>query len=92
MNADPLTLFDTWLAEAEAAEPNDPNAMSVATVDAAGRPSSRMVLLKGHDDRGFVFYTNQESRKAGELLANPLRGVALSLEVAPPPGADRRDA
>ena len=70
MTVDPLSLFDAWLAEAEAAEPNDPNAMSVATVDTAGRPSSRMVLLKGHDDRGFVFYTNHESRKAGELLAN----------------------
>lgn len=67
---DPFALFDAWLAEAEAAEPNDPNAMALATADAAGRPSVRMVLLKGHDPRGFVFYTNRESRKAGDLAAN----------------------
>jgi pyridoxamine 5'-phosphate oxidase len=66
---DPDTLFDTWLREAEAGEPNDPNAMCVATVDAAGRPSARMVLLKGHD-RGFVFYTNLGSRKAEQLGEN----------------------
>ena len=65
---DPFALFDTWFAEAQASEPNDPNAMALATVDAAGRPSSRMVLLKGHGADGFVFYTNRESRKAHELL------------------------
>lgn len=65
---DPHALFDAWLAEATASEPNDPNAMALATVGADGRPSVRMVLLKGHD-RGFVFYTNLESRKAGGLLA-----------------------
>jgi pyridoxamine 5'-phosphate oxidase len=64
-------LFDAWLREAEAAEPNDPNAMTLATTTPAGAPSARMVLLKGHDHRGFVFYTNQESRKGGELTANP---------------------
>ena len=69
--ADPLALFDTWLAEAATLEPNDPNGMALATSTADGRPSVRMVLLKGHDERGFVFYTNQESRKGGELLANP---------------------
>jgi len=70
MADDPFALFDTWLAEA-AGEPNDPGAMALATADADGRPSLRMVLLKGHDSRGFVFYTNRESRKAGELAANP---------------------
>ena len=68
---DPHALFDAWLAEAEASEPNDPNAMAVASVGADGMPSVRMVLLKGHDARGFVFYTNQQSRKAGELAADP---------------------
>jgi pyridoxamine 5'-phosphate oxidase len=71
MTENPHALFDTWLAEAEAAEPNDPNAVAVATVGADGMPSVRMVLLKGHDDRGFVFYTNQQSRKAGELATDP---------------------
>ena len=71
MADDPHALFDGWLAEAEAAEPNDPTAMSVASVGADGQPSSRMVLMKGHDARGFVFYTNLESRKAGELLPHP---------------------
>ena len=68
---DPLALFDDWYAEAKASEPNDPNAMALATADAAGRPSVRMVLLKGHDARGFVFYTNREGRKAADLHANP---------------------
>ncbi|QQV77811.1 pyridoxamine 5'-phosphate oxidase [Sphingomonas aliaeris] len=67
MADDPFALFDTWFAEAKQSEPNDPNAMALATVDAAGRPSSRMVLLKGHGADGFVFYTNRESRKAGEI-------------------------
>lgn len=66
MTDDPHTLFDAWLAEAETTEPNDPNAVALATVDARGQPSVRMVLLKGHDT-GFIFYTNRESRKAGEL-------------------------
>ena len=70
MSADPIALFDAWYAEAQASEPNDPNAMALATADAAGRPSSRMVLLKGHGPDGFVFYTNRESRKAGDLAAN----------------------
>lgn len=67
---DPLTRFDAWLAEAEAREPNDANAMAVATVDSSGLPNLRMVLLKGHDARGFVFYTNFESAKGTELLAH----------------------
>lgn len=71
MTDDPHALFATWLEDARTSEPNDPNAMAVATVGADGMPSVRMVLLKGHDARGFVFYTNQQSRKAGELTANP---------------------
>jgi pyridoxamine 5'-phosphate oxidase len=71
MAQDPHALFEEWLAEARLSEPNDPTAMAVATADAAGRPSVRMVLMKGHDERGFVFYTNLDSRKGGELAANP---------------------
>lgn len=71
MADDPFALFDAWFAEAQTAEPNDPNAMALATADARGRPSVRMVLLKGHGPDGFVFYTNRESRKAGEIAANP---------------------
>ena len=69
--ADPLSLFQDWMEEAKQSEPNDANAMTLATCTAAGLPSARMVLLKGADARGFVFYTNRESRKGGELLANP---------------------
>ncbi len=68
---DPLALFASWLAEAGRTEPNDPNAMTVATCTPDGRPSARTVLLKDHDSRGFVFYTNYEGRKGRELLANP---------------------
>lgn len=71
MADDPDKLFDEWLAEARLAEPNDPTAMALATADAEGRSSVRMVLLKGHDPRGFVFYTNLDSRKGAELAANP---------------------
>jgi pyridoxamine 5'-phosphate oxidase len=70
MADDPHALFDSWFTEARAAEINDSNAMALATVDTRGRPSLRMVLLKGHSPRGFVFYTNMESRKAGDLLTN----------------------
>ncbi|HEX7877482.1 MAG TPA: pyridoxamine 5'-phosphate oxidase [Sphingobium sp.] len=68
---DPFPLFDQWYADARASEINDSNAMALATADARGRPSVRMVLLKGHGPEGFVFYTNFEGRKADELLANP---------------------
>ncbi len=73
---EPYALFADWLREAEASEPNDPNAMSLATVDADGLPNVRMVLLKGVDGadatpRGFVFYTNLESAKGRELAATP---------------------
>ncbi|SON54756.1 Pyridoxine/pyridoxamine 5'-phosphate oxidase [Hartmannibacter diazotrophicus] len=68
---EPLRLFGSWLKEAEASEPNDPNAMAVATVDADGLPHVRMVLLKDFDKDGFVFYTNFGSQKGQEILANP---------------------
>lgn len=68
---DPIDLFHAWFAEAEKSEPHVPNAMSVASVDADGQPSIRLVLLKGADRDGFVFYTNLESQKGIELLANP---------------------
>ena len=71
MASDPISLFDKWFAEARASEPSDFDAMSLATADTAGRPAARMVLLKGHDARGFVFYTNLDSRKGDELAANP---------------------
>ena len=70
-SADPFSLFADWMAEAEKSEPNDPNAMALATADAQGRPSVRMVLLKDAAPDGFVFYTNLESRKGGELTVNP---------------------
>jgi pyridoxamine 5'-phosphate oxidase len=68
---EPLELFDRWFDEAKASEPNDPNAMALATVDADGLPDVRMVLLKGHDARGFVFYTNSHSAKGRELSGQP---------------------
>ena len=67
---DPFALFAEWFAEAEKSEPNDPNAMSLASVDAAGMPNVRMVLLKGFDEQGFVFYTNFESQKGREILGS----------------------
>lgn len=67
----PFSLFSDWFAEARSTEPNDSNAMALATVSADGQPAVRMVLLKGHDERGFVFYTNFEGRKAAELIARP---------------------
>jgi pyridoxamine 5'-phosphate oxidase len=68
---DPFELFDQWFAEARASEPNDPEAMALATADVESRPSVRIVLLKGHGPDGFVFYTNQQSRKGEELAVNP---------------------
>ncbi len=70
MADDPFALFDAWYAEARASEINDSNAMALATSDADGRLGVRMVLLKGHGPDGFVFYTNQEGRKAADLAAN----------------------
>ncbi len=71
MTTDPFALFDDWYAQARQTELNDSNAMALATVDAGGQPSVRMVLLKGHGPDGFVFYTNHEGRKAAELAATP---------------------
>ena len=68
---DPFALFGEWFGEAVKSEPNDGNAMSLATVDGAGMPDLRMVLLKGFDAEGFVFFTNLESAKGRELAANP---------------------
>ena len=68
---DPIARFQSWLGEAENSEPNDPTAMSLATADGNGMPNVRMVLLKGVDERGFVFYTNFESAKGAELQSNP---------------------
>jgi pyridoxamine 5'-phosphate oxidase len=69
--ADPFALFNQWFVEAKASEPNDPEAMAVATATPDGRPSLRMVLMKAHGPDGFVFYTNQRSRKGEELAHNP---------------------
>lgn len=69
--ADPVTMFGRWFDDAVAAGLHEPNAMVLATATSDARPSSRMVLLKGVDERGFVFYTNSESRKGAELAANP---------------------
>jgi pyridoxamine 5'-phosphate oxidase len=68
---DPITLFKQWLKEAESSEINDPNAMCLATIDPDGRPAARIVLLKNLDERGFVFYTNRESRKGAALNMHP---------------------
>ena len=80
--AEPFALFKDWLTEAERHEPINPNAMALASVDSSGLPNVRMVLLKGLDspgrpDRGFVFYTNYESAKGEELLANPKAAIAF---------------
>lgn len=69
-NTDPFQLFADWFAEARNSEPNDPDAMVLATATPDGRPSVRMVLLKGHGPDGFTFYTNLDSRKGAELSAN----------------------
>jgi pyridoxamine 5'-phosphate oxidase len=71
MAENPFTLFDSWFTEARETELNDSNAVALATADAQGRPAVRMVLLKGHGPDGFVFYTNQQSRKAADIAANP---------------------
>jgi pyridoxamine 5'-phosphate oxidase len=71
MATDPHALFEEWFAEARLAEPELTEAVALATADPSGMPSVRMVLMKGHDRRGFVFYTNSRSRKGGELAANP---------------------
>ena len=76
-SGDPIALFKAWFAEAKTAEPNDPDAMALATVDASGLPDVRMVLLKAADERGFVFYTNEQSAKGDELASNPKAALVL---------------
>jgi len=74
---EPLRLFDAWFADARASEPADPDAMALATVDRDGLPNVRMVLLKGFDERGFVFYTNQDSQKGRELADRAAAGAVF---------------
>jgi pyridoxamine 5'-phosphate oxidase len=74
---DPVSLFRAWMDEAVAGEPNDPNAVALATATPDGAPSVRMVLLKALDARGFAFYTNSESRKGSELAANPIAAMCF---------------
>jgi len=74
---EPLRLFAAWLKDATASEPRDPTAMTLATVDADGLPNARMVLLKGADERGFVFYTNMESQKGRELDVHPAAALVF---------------
>jgi len=75
--ADPITQFNRWMQQALDANLTEPTAMALATADAAGRPAVRIVLLKGVDERGFLFFTNYESRKAKELAANPNAALVL---------------
>lgn len=74
---EPFDLFERWFADASKSEPNDPNAMALATVDSDGLPDVRMVLLKGYDRDGFVFYTNLESAKGRELANNPKAAIVF---------------
>ena len=74
-HADPLRQFDQWLTEAIAGEVPEPNAMTLATVASTLRPSTRVVLLKGYDERGIVWYTNYDSRKGHELAGNPFAAL-----------------
>ena len=87
---EPFALFGRWFEEAKAKEPNDPNAMALATVDAAGLPDVRMVLLKDFDARGFMFYTNTESAKGARAGRQSAGGADLPLEEPAPPGARAR--
>jgi pyridoxamine 5'-phosphate oxidase len=72
---DPFAFFDAWYADARTAEPSDPNAMTLATVDTSGAPQARIVLLKAYDDRGFAFYTNLASAKSDALRAHPVAAL-----------------
>lgn len=78
LEKDPIRQFESWLREALQAQVLEPNAMTLATVDASGRPSARTVLLKGLSEQGFVFYTNYESRKAQDLAANPQAALVFT--------------
>lgn len=75
--SEPFALFERWFSDATASEPNDPNAMALATVDPDGLPNVRMVLMKGRDEAGFVFYTNTESAKGRELLSGKKAALVL---------------
>ena len=77
MSDDPFALFAAWMDEARALEPNDPDAMAIATADAHGRPSVRMVLLRRYGPDGFGFFTNLDSRKGQELAANPNAAMVI---------------
>jgi pyridoxamine 5'-phosphate oxidase len=77
LDPDPIEQFRRWFEDAVAAGVREPNAMTLATSTKEGRPSARMVLLKGFDDRGFAFYTNYESRKGSELVENPFAALTL---------------
>ena len=77
VDREPMKQFGVWMAEALHAQVPEPTAMTLATIDAKGRPSARIVLLKGIDPRGFVFYTNYESRKGREMAANPVAALAF---------------
>src|SRR5271154_5741105 len=83
---EPLALFAEWFAEAVKAEPNDPNAMSLASVDADGLPDVRMVLMKGYDAEGFVFYSHIASQKGRELAQNPQGGFPFPGDPPAPKG------
>ncbi len=84
---DPLQLFVDWMKDAEKSEPNDPNGTALATVDEEGLPNVRMVLLKGFDERGFVFYTNFESQKGQEILGTMKAALCFHWKIAAPPGS-----
>ena len=75
MATDPFALFDEWLAEAAASEPNEPEAMTIATAGSDGQPSARMVLLKAHGPQGFTFYTHEQSAKGQDLAENPRAAI-----------------
>lgn len=77
MTENPYELFGEWLEMAKSSEANDPNAMNLATADKDGRPSNRMVLLNGLDERGFIFYTNAQSRKGEQILENPFAALCF---------------
>jgi pyridoxamine 5'-phosphate oxidase len=77
MSTDPFALFEKWFAEARASEPNDPDAVAFASADVAGRPSVRIVLLRRAGPDGFGFFTNLDSRKGEELIANPFGALAI---------------
>lgn len=77
LDSNPITLFNEWFKEAESSKIKEFNAMNLATADSKGAPSNRTVLLKGYDEKGFVFYTNLESRKGGELKSNPLAALCF---------------